>query len=190
MFTDTLQYNGSIQYLEHVVVIATLSTDANGTRGDIQLELASPFGTLSRILPYRINDSVPGVYTSWPFMSLHFWGEDPEGNWSLVAMFQGVSGSATIQNVTITLYGTASIPESVSRIPPNCDPACARGCAAAGPEFCDACVNLRNAETLECITQCPAGFTERYRYCYNASIPEPQCARNITGKFLGVIMKT
>ena len=93
-------------------------------------------------------------------------------------MYRSYSGSMRVKDVSLTLYGTANVPSAVSLIPSTCDSACAQGCVAAGPEFCDACVNLRNAETLECIIECPTGFTERHRYCYNASLPEPRCDRS------------
>ena len=167
-----------IRHVEHVVVTMTImGVDEESYRGYTRILLTSPSGTVSTILPLRPLDldTIEG-YQSWPFMSVHFWSENPVGTWSLEVQRSNLS-SVNVSDVTMTLYGTASVPESVSRIPLNCDPACARGCAAAGPEFCDACANLRNAETLECITQCPAGFTERHRYCYNASMPEPQCDR-------------
>ena len=164
-----------ISHLEHVIVTMTITgVDADSYRGCTAVGLTSPSGTISVLLfPRPLDESLEG-YQSWPFMSVNFWGENPVGTWSL-EVERGNSGSVNVSDITMTLYGTASIPEAVSRIPSTCDPACARGCAAAGPEFCDACANLRNAETLKCIDQCPAGFTERHRYCYNASLPEPQC---------------
>ena len=152
------------------------ATDSYTYRGDTQVELRSASGTQSIILPLRYND-YGSDYTNWPFMTVHFWGEDPTGTWQLI-VYRSYPGSMRVKDVSLTLYGTANVPSAVGLIPSTCDPACARGCAAAGPEFCDACVNLRNAETLECITECPTGFTERHRYCYNASLPEPQCDRS------------
>ncbi len=162
-------------FLEHAVVRATISTSFK--RGDIRLELTSPYGTLSVLMDYRDKDSSPGVFSDWPFMSVHYWGEDPRGTWTLRVRFRGVSGSASVSGVSVTLYGTSEVPEAVSNIPSQCDAACARGCSGPGPEFCDACVNLRNADTLECIDQCPLEYTERNGYCYDPSIPEPICVR-------------
>ena len=55
-------------------------------RGDIQVELVSPNGTKSILLPYRNYDfvNVEG-YDSWPFMSVHYWGENPQGTWTITA---------------------------------------------------------------------------------------------------------
>ena len=112
-------------------------SEVEPNRGDIQVELLSPSGTRSIILPYRKLDTFPGSFTNWPFMSVHYWGEDPRGQWMLTVRFRGSTSSAVVSNLTVTFYGTAETPAAVQRIPTHCDPACLRGCAAAGTEFCD-----------------------------------------------------
>ena len=197
-------YDEQIAYVEHVVVQMTLTfkgidaddytsdesfyyylyenldyyyNNVTPNRGDIQIELTSPSGTTSTLLPYRPYDSWPGDYREWPFMSVHFWGENPQGEWSLIIRNGGEEGTLEVSNVQLTLYGTEQTPAAVAQIPAQCDPACARGCAAEGPEFCDSCRNYRNATSLECIDECSAKFDIRSRYCYNSSQPEPQCVR-------------
>lgn len=175
-------YDGDeIQVLEHVVVAVTTTTD--GIRGFMEMSLLSPSGTTSQLLSQRPNDRVLGGYDDWPFMSVHFWGESPHGEWLFTFRYPNDLTFASLSNVTVTMYGVHEIPESVSRIPSECDPVCKRGCAAAGPEFCDACRGARNAKTLECINECPSGYVRRNNYCYNASLPEPLCTRNISGNF-------
>ena len=173
----TFLYGGGIHSLEHVITTLTLNT--GGRRGDMGVELTSPQGTTSTLLPYRSNDRSASSFTNWPFMSVHYWGEDPRGQWMLTVRFRGSTGSAVVSNPTVTFCGTAETPAAVQRIPTHCDPACLRGCAAPGAEFCDACINLRDAHTLECINQCPPGYGQRKNYCYNSTLPEPQCDRHI-----------
>ena len=160
---DNLYYDlfvdNTLNYIENVMP----------NRGDIQIELTSPQGTTSILLPYRTLDSWPGEYNLWPFMSVHFWGEDPTGNWTLTVRNRGLSGILEVSDVQFTFYGTTSTPEIISCIPEQCDEACARGCAVAGSEFCDSCRQLRNATTLECIEECPEGYIERSGYCCNAN---------------------
>ena len=61
---------------------------AGPKRGDISIELLSPAGTKSVLLPRRINDYVNEEgYESWPFMSVHHWGENPAGNWKVNVSF-------------------------------------------------------------------------------------------------------
>ena len=198
----TFNYSGNVRFVEHT--IAQLSLGFVGVtedyinnqyqyyyndepdfvynppvrkRGDLRIELLSPSGTRSILLPYRDSDVFPGMYQNWPFMSVHFWGENPAGQWTLTVRHRGTNGTVSLVIHNVTFYGTADIPAAVQRIPTQCDPMCARGCAATGPEFCDACVNLRNAYTLECISQCPPGYTERNGYCYNSTRAVTPCER-------------
>ena len=179
-FTTSVEYSGSIQYLEHVIV--TMSIDVTvGSRGDIRIELTSPSGTLSTLLGHRSNDFSSGGYFDWPFMSVMFWGENPTGEWNLAVITQSVFTEAVISNVEFTFFGVSSIPEAVANIPDECHPDCRRGCAQQGSDFCDACAVLRNAYTLECINECPPGYIERNGYCYNISIPPEECNSPLKG---------
>ena len=85
-------------------------------RGDTVVSLTSPSGMLSTILPCRFGDFSIEGYTNWPFMSVHFWGENPAGVWRL-QVEHTYDGSIAISDMSMTLYGTASTPEAVSRIP-------------------------------------------------------------------------
>ena len=180
-------YTGAITYLEHVVVNLTIRSEGtHDQRGDISLELISPMGTQSTLLNYRSNDDRSGGYFKWPFMSVMFWGENPRGWWRLTLRSRNRRTAVSFEGLRFQFYGTSVTPESVSRIPDQCHSDCARGCAAEGSMFCDACVNLRNAYTLECIESCPPGYTERNGYCYDRTQPEPVCDSKlltvVTGK--------
>ena len=168
-FNSTVNYDGFIQFLEHVVAVMTLEVD--GVRGGITVDLTSPSGTVSALLSQRLFDrSDCEGYNDWPFMSVMFWGEDPTGEWTLT-----VSGSTTVIGVKMTFYGVSSTPEAVASIPDRCHSDCRRGCAGEGSDLCDSCVNLRNAYTLECINKCPPGYTERNGYCYDPNIIDEEC---------------
>ena len=191
----TFTYSGNVSFVEHTIaqlslsfVGVTINQDLNDycvyhvhfpnfKRGNLQIELLSPSGTRSILLPYRKHDFIPGMYSNWPFMSVHFWGENPAGQWTLTVKHRGTNGTVSLVIHNVTFYGTAEIPAAVQHIPTQCDPMCARGCAAAGPEFCDACVKRRNAYTLECINQCPSGYTETNGYCYNSTRAVTPCDR-------------
>ena len=157
-YDDLSQYVGDIyDFLE----------DAHPRRGDIKIELTSPQGTKSILLPYRNYDFVNEQgYDYWPFMSVHFWGENPIGNWTLKITYKSGSGYVRMSGLSMTLYGTATIPTAVSSIPSVCNSSCARGCFGEGPEHCDSCQHFRIASTLECVDQCPT-HTHAYKsYCY------------------------
>ena len=170
-------YNGSIQYLEHVIVTMTISQVQMGIRGDIGIDLTSPNGTVSTLLSYRHFDDLYSAdgYPDWRFMSVMFWGEAASGQWTLRVTSMGYSTTARIDGVNFEFYGVSEVPEAVANIPAQCHSDCRRGCAREGSNYCDSCVDLRNAHTLECIDHCPPGYTERNGYCYNASLPTKEC---------------
>ena len=185
-----------IKFLEHVVVTLTLEIHGYGApydygdfyselyssdsgediydwlqfphprRGDVEIELTSPAGTRSILLPNRDYDFVNTEgYDNWPFMSVHFWGEDPTGTWTLRTTFRASSGHIAVKDASVTMLGVAEVPISASTLPPSCHPTCVRGCHAEGPENCDACKNFRLISTLECVDDCPNGTHPFNKYC-------------------------
>ena len=170
----TIEYDGFMQYLEHVVALMTLQVtgdDDERIRGDITVDLTSPSGTVSTLLSHGSS----GGYNNWPFRSVMFWGEDPTGEWTLTVSSLGSATSVRVTGVKMTFYGVSSTPEAVASIPDRCHSDCRRGCAGEGSDLCDSCVNLRNAYTLECINECPPGYTERNGYCYDPNIIDEEC---------------
>ena len=94
--------------------------DSHPRRGDIKIELTSPQGTKSILLPYRNYDFINAEgYDDWPFMSVHFWGENPIGTWTLKITYKSGSGYVSMSGLSMTLYGTATIPTAVSNILEN-----------------------------------------------------------------------
>jgi subtilisin-like proprotein convertase family protein len=167
-FTTSLDFEGFIHYLEHVVVIISASAINQSSRGHIQIKVTSPSGTNSTLLEQRPYDKEPGEYRYWPFMSVHFWGENPIGEWNLAIYTDSL---ANVSEVEFHFYGVSTTPEAVANIPDQCHSDCRRGCAREGSNFCDSCLNLRNASTLECTddNMCTHGYTRCNGYCYDAS---------------------
>ena len=94
--------------------------DSHPRRGDIKIELTSPQGTKSILLPYRNYDFISAEgYDDWPFMSVHFWGENPIGTWTLKITYKSGSGYVSMSGLSMTLHGTATIPTAISSIPPR-----------------------------------------------------------------------
>ena len=74
-----------IGFLEHVLVRVNLTM---WPRGDLLLSLKSPSRTVSRLTQHRPFDrfkSVSTNLTNWNILTLHHWGEDPRGTWTLKA---------------------------------------------------------------------------------------------------------
>ena len=193
--------NSSIRFLEHAVVVLSAEvkgysesfdySDYNAIdksnddhvnawlenehprRGDIKMTLSSPQQTSSVLLPFRRHDFVNSEgYSHWPFMSVHYWGENPIGQWTLTVIFDSSEGFVEVSGVGLELYGTHSTPEALRGIPTQCHTQCSRGCSEEGPQNCDVCRNLRVAATLECVTICPPGTAtsdDYYSYCLDSN---------------------
>ena len=70
----------SIDFLEHLQLTVSITSPR---RGDLSVELISPVGTKSTMLPQRATDKTYKGFNDWTFMSVHFWGENPLGTWTL-----------------------------------------------------------------------------------------------------------
>jgi subtilisin-like proprotein convertase family protein len=88
--------------LEHVTV--TVKT-THSYRGQLEWWLSSPSGVRTRLARSRANDT--GADLEWTFMSTHLWGERSEGQWKLQVYDTNLDQVGTLDNATITFYGTA-----------------------------------------------------------------------------------
>ena len=127
--TVALAYQGTgVGYVEQVVVTMTLKPQgllSGSGRGHIYITIQSPSATTSTLLlkrPYD-TDRTDG-YSSWPFVSVHFWGEEPLGSWTLTVHYDGTSGQIILSSLSMTIYGTASMPMAVAQTTPT---SCGRG---------------------------------------------------------------
>jgi len=110
----------NVQHLEHFHIGINLSSGAR--RGDLSVSVTSPMGTTSELLGRRPFDDIRtgfSLFGKWPMMSVHFWGENPVGKWTLVVKNQGDTGRATLHDWHVVLYGTATDPQPRSPIEPN-----------------------------------------------------------------------
>ncbi|XP_046678962.1 furin-like protease 1 isoform X1 [Homalodisca vitripennis] len=102
-----------VNYLEHVQAKVTLMSQR---RGDLQIMLTSPSGTRSTLLARRPHDISRAGFDSWPFMSVHTWGEQPFGVWQLDIHNEGRYLGQLIDWQMI-FYGTDLPPQTSSLTP-------------------------------------------------------------------------
>ncbi|KAG7300217.1 hypothetical protein JYU34_015779 [Plutella xylostella] len=103
-----------VNYLEHVQARVSLSASR---RGDLRITLTSPAGTRVTLLAPRAHDSSRAGFNSWPFMSVHMWGEAPLGIWQLEVSNEGRYMAGPLTQWELIFYGTETPPheESVSQ---------------------------------------------------------------------------
>ncbi|XP_020565544.1 proprotein convertase subtilisin/kexin type 4-like [Oryzias latipes] len=113
--SDGCQWTSNeISSLEHVQVRLGVSARC---RGDLSVSLESPGGTVSMLLDSRPNDASTAGLKNWTLMTVHCWGEQPRGHWTLkVTDHKGEVWRCTRQHeeepagalltATLILYGT------------------------------------------------------------------------------------
>ncbi|KAG7481259.1 hypothetical protein MATL_G00064660 [Megalops atlanticus] len=96
--------------LEHVQLESSIEYTR---RGDLRITLTSPSGTSAVLLTERERDTSSSGFKNWDFMSVHTWGENPSGTWTLT--ITDVSGRTTnegrIVDWRLILHGTSEQPE-------------------------------------------------------------------------------
>ena len=133
-------------------------------RGDVSIELTSPMGTKSTLLPYRRSDFHRDGFHKWPFMTVLSWGENPAGDWTFIVRTKD-GAAASLDGLELVFYGTSDTPAAVQSIPEHCHEQCDGKCANAGAEYCDVCKHFRVASTHECVEQCPVGTFMNAHMC-------------------------
>lgn len=98
----------SISVLEHVVCKVSLK---HNPRGSVHMVLISPMGTRSSLLLPRPRDKTDSGFDNWPFLSVHFWGEPPNGTWTLeLTQNEGnTRRPGVLKSWQLILYGTADL---------------------------------------------------------------------------------
>ena len=107
----------SVRYLEHVQCKVSLRYFP---RGNVMIALTSPAGTRSVLLLPRPRDTFATTFEEWPFLSVHFWGENPAGTWKLEVLNMGQDpptrpGQGLLRKWQLIFYGTAENPVRVPR---------------------------------------------------------------------------
>ncbi|XP_058488774.1 neuroendocrine convertase 1 isoform X2 [Solea solea] len=104
----------AIHSLEHVQVEASIEYTR---RGDLHITLTSPAGTNTVLLAERERDTSANGFRNWDFMSVHTWGEDPAGTWTLkITDTSGrMENKGRILNWKLILHGTSEKPDHMAK---------------------------------------------------------------------------
>jgi len=168
-----------VNYLEHVQCKITLTYVP---RGNLRILLTSPSGTVSTLLFERPRDVTGSSFDRWPFMSVHFWGENPRGVWNLTIINTHTRAPQTkgiLKEWQLIFYGTEQQPIELlpsaeqqfgsgsilhqtvvnqrgrSVTSSDCGPRCSDACVTL-PDGAE-CSNCRTQHKSSCIPSCGAG---------------------------------
>lgn len=102
-----------VNFIEHIQSKLYISSSM---RGVLEISLISPSGTKSILLSKRYHDHSSKGFKYWPFMTVHMWGENPVGNWTLEVSQKDDyhTAEATIMGWSLAIYGTSTSPVSSS----------------------------------------------------------------------------
>ena len=93
-------FPGTNLRVEHV----TVTVDITHTyRGDLEILLTSPSGTVSRLAEQRLDRH--DDYPDWTFSSVRHWGEDSSGEWILQVRDLTANDEGSLVAATVTLHG-------------------------------------------------------------------------------------
>ncbi|XP_037079924.1 furin-like protease 2 [Pollicipes pollicipes] len=194
--TACSQTRQAVNYLEHVQCKVTLTYVP---RGDLRILLTSPAGTVTTLLFERPRDVTGSSFDRWPFMSVHFWGENPRGVWNLTIINRHMRKPKTkgiLKEWQLIFYGTeqqpiqlrprdaqqfgsaselrstGAVPEGRSLSTGECDRPCRAACHQQ-PDGAD-CQHCRRHYQSACLPKCEPGAhmddAENCRSCH------PTCA--------------
>ena len=87
--------------VENVDIVVDIPHDF---RGDLEIILTSPSGTESILSEKHDDDG--SDFNNWRFSTVHNWGEDSRGNWTLTVEDQGNNDVGSFDEWELIIYGT------------------------------------------------------------------------------------
>jgi subtilisin-like proprotein convertase family protein len=88
--------------VEHVIVTVSAT---HARRGDLEFDLISPTGTVSRLMTSSLNDP-GGAINTFPFNSVRNWGERSNGTWRVIARDRFAGSTGQLGAVSLQVWGS------------------------------------------------------------------------------------
>ena len=79
---------------------------SHASRGQLEITLTSPSGTVSQLSTQRPLDTFAGLY--WKYTSVRHWGESATGTWTVTVTDKLAGTTGTLNTAVLWLYGSAS----------------------------------------------------------------------------------
>lgn len=95
--------NGPVLRVEHIELTVNIT---HPYRGDLEIKLISPSGTVSTLVTPTLDD-YGSNYSNWTFTSVRHWGESSAGVWQLSIRDAFARQTGTYNSATLKIYGVA-----------------------------------------------------------------------------------
>ena len=103
--TRTFNFTSSpVSRVEHVTVKLTVT---NVPKGQLEVTLTSPSGTISRLC--ETGADTTNKLTNWTFMTVRNWGENPTGTWTLKVADRKAGTTGSLTSAELTLFGSSGV---------------------------------------------------------------------------------
>lgn len=113
--TKKLLREANLERIEHITVTMNIK---HTRRGDISVDLESPSGMVSHLSTARRADEFNGGYEDWTFMSVAHWGEEGEGDWTIIVKDTKVNEhNGTFVDWRLNLFGECIDPDKQELLP-------------------------------------------------------------------------
>ncbi|MHA3771369.1 S8 family serine peptidase [Verrucomicrobiota bacterium sgz303538] len=99
----TFVFNDDHFRVEHVCLTVDI---LHASRGQLEITVESPAGTISRMAPVRSRDK-GDHYLGWTFMSTHHWGELASGTWKVRVVDKVRGTSGVLRSLKMELFGSS-----------------------------------------------------------------------------------
>ncbi len=108
--TQTVSLSGAPAnfFIEHLELTVDIT---HPFRGDLEVELTSPSGTISNLAYAHLDDGAD--LDNWLFTSVAHWGENPNGAWTLHVSDAFAADLGTLNNWSLTARGFVASPSLV-----------------------------------------------------------------------------
>lgn len=104
--SDTINLTSNL-VVEHVQITVNLT---HTNRSQVEIDLTSPAGTVSKMMYGRTGDNSSAGYTNTVMMTVHHWGEMSAGDWTLTVRDTAPGSTGTLGSWSITVYGYDGAP--------------------------------------------------------------------------------
>ena len=139
----TFDFSASFLRVEHVTVTLTVS---NIPKGQLEVTLTSPSGTVSRLC--EVHNDRFNTLDNWTFMTVRHWGESSNGVWTLKVADRTAGTTGAITAATVTAYGSPDVRPTIVVTPADLTFSADLGTVSASKPFTVSGQNLQGPVAL------------------------------------------
>lgn len=92
----------NLETIEQLTVTVNIESDK---RGDVEIDLVSPNGIVSKLANSRPRDNANTGFRNWTFSTVAHWGESAEGKWTIKVRNVGKNNSINFKNWQLRAFG-------------------------------------------------------------------------------------